>query len=421
MDAAALRYLEACSRASARMPDAQTPDALVRTGKALLDTGCSDPMVAYNYGINLYKIDRFTDAKPYLLLAIDGFKSCRYPRARTRAAASRLVQMDHDELLLPMHDPTAILRREQAAMGALSLQWLGESLLDGSYSNTEQRLFFDQMDNEINDTFSLRQVVDKVHTISDVDPYILNVLDGREERDLAWDAQHHGTVAVFKQHMASARQKFTTAWQLHPDYPEAPCDMISLMMVGNANPDESVFTWFNRAVAAQMDYGPAYDFLFASQRPLWGGSMEEVYRAGVACLQTRRFDTAVPGYFLRAMHLIRHETSDGLRCWHSPETYQHMQTLFDGYLQTDMSPQQRNSLNSRYAAVAYLCGHYADAQHLLDALGRQVDEEPFQFYARCSLDTARDRIKQGLYQAAHQPPAGRRFVRPKAGDPVPLQ
>ncbi len=398
-DAPALRYLDACARSSARMPDAQTPEALVHAGKALLDVGCTDPMVAYNHGINLYKSGQKDDARRYMLLAIDGFKICRYPRARTRAAAARVQQMDGEELANPAQGGgTPNLAREQFAMHALSLQWLGESLKDGSYTNSEQRLFFDQMDNEINETFSLQEVVDQVHTLSGVDPYILDILEGRLERNYAWGANNSGFSAGFQQHMAVARQKFITAWKLHPEYPEAPSAMISLAMAGQGNPGETVFTWFNRAVADQMDYQPAYYFLFASQRPNRGGSLEAVYRTGLACLATGRYDTGVPGYFVNALTFITDDSGGSLQYWQLPETYQHMQTASNGFLQLATSQQRRNEINSQYAAAALLCGHYADAQHLLDALGPQVNEQPFRIYAHCSLATARTCIK------LHQPP-----------------
>ena len=145
--------------------------------------------------------------------------------------------------------------------------------------------------------------------------------------------------------------------------------------------------------------------------PRRGGSYEEMYRFGLSCLATKRFDTTVPGVFFNTVCMISGDENCSLEYWHRPETYQHLQTMFAGYLQA-APPEKRNWYNSWYAASAFLCGQYADAQRLLETLGRQAEEEPFRRYANCSIAMARVRIGMCQPPDLRQPlPAQRSGVR----------
>ena len=382
-----LSYLEACSRVAAGMPDAQTPEALAHMGKALLDAGCTDPMVEYNYGLDLLNCARSRAAKPYLLRAVAGFRRCHYPRARSCFAPMRLAQIDGDELTATSHTPQPELAREQNAMKSLALQWLGESLRDGSFTGSDRRVFFELI---TDDDFTDGEVLDMLHATPGADPYLLNVFEGRQEYDACWKT--HGNVRNRNQHLQAARQKLTTAWKQHPELPEAPSDMILVTAMSNETSGETPYTWFNRVMSAQMDYLPAYHELLWARRPLMDGSYEEMYRVGLACLATRRFDTSVPEGFFYAVHEISDDEHGSLEYWHRPETYQHLQTLFDGYLKAPQPPREQNLYRSWYAASAYLCGHYDNAQRMLDKLGHNAQEKPFRLFAHCSF-TAHTRIK----------------------------
>ena len=409
-DEGAVNYLEASSRASASMPDAQTPEALARAGKAVLDAGCTDPMVEYNYGLDLLRSDAPEAAKSYLQQAIDGFKSCRYPRARARLAAARLAELERDISARTYLGPHPQLGQEQNAVKSLALQWLSDSLRDGSYTKSEQRLFLDQLSDQVDKVFTAREVLDQLQTVPDADPYCRQVIEGWQEMDAAWKARGDGwanevTAAGwkgFEQHLTCARQKFTAAWQQHPELPEAPSAMIQVAMAGHANPGETVYTWFNRAVSAQMDYQPAYQYLLFALRPRWCGSYAEMYRVGLSCLATNRYDTTVPTGFFKAVHMISEDDNGNLDYWQRPETYRHLQTMFDSYLRT-APPEQHNKYLSQYAAAAFLCGHYADAKRMLTELGHQVDEEPFRLYAHCSAVTARMSIEMNQPPDLHHP------------------
>jgi hypothetical protein len=410
-DAAALRYLEACSRSSSGIPNSSTPEVLARTGQALINLGCNDPMIEYNFGLNLlksgldYNYDinytklakstKIGESKRYIEYAIEGFKSFHYPRSCVRIAPLWLMRLDH-ELAKTSHDPHSRLAHEENAMKSQALQWLGESLQDGSYTSSDLRIFFHQIDNELDHDFTVNEVVEKLHAISGVDPFLLNMFEGREEYEEGCQARGKSH-ALLKQHLIIARKKLTKAWQQHPELPEAAGNLIGVAMELDDNSKAMACTWFNRAVTAQMDYVPAYTDLLLALRPCCGGSYEEMYRVGLASLATRRFDTYAPEGFVYAVRHIS-EDAGSLEYWHRPETYQLVQTLFAGYMKEPVPPREHTFYLSWYAACAFLCGHYADAQYMLDKLGSHAEKVPFLLYAHCSLATARSHIR------LHQPP-----------------
>ncbi|HEV2293915.1 MAG TPA: hypothetical protein VGR35_08660 [Tepidisphaeraceae bacterium] len=85
------------------------------------------------------------------------------------------------------------------------------------------------------------------------------MIEGRYHIDAGWTARGHGyadTVtpegwAGFARHLEQARACFTKAWELEPTYPEAPAEMIKVVMGGPAGREaQSLRAWFERAVKA---------------------------------------------------------------------------------------------------------------------------------------------------------------------------
>jgi hypothetical protein len=66
--------------------------------------------------------------------------------------------------------------------------------------------------------------------------------------------------------------------------------------------------WFDKAVAAQFDYEPAYSSYLWASRPRWAGRSGGMYDFGVECAGTHRYDTRVPRFYMRVLHDIASET-----------------------------------------------------------------------------------------------------------------
>ena len=133
----------------------------------------------------------------------------------------------------------------------------------------------------------------------------------------------------FGEHMKRARDLLVAAWRTQPDRPEPASHMIAVAMAGHA--DESPRVWFDRAVAAEMDYPPAYLNLSNSLLPRWGGSPQEMVRFGLDCLRTQRFDTRVPLQLFTQVLAVENETGRTDRFWRNPQVYAKLTEMFDGY------------------------------------------------------------------------------------------
>jgi len=90
---------------------------------------------------------------------------------------------------------------------------------------------------------------------------------------------------VFFSELNLARDHLKHAWELEPKYPEPATAMITVAM-GDPRPDETPRTWFDRAIASQIDYYSAYDSYSYSLTPKWGGSDERRFNFAVECLDS---------------------------------------------------------------------------------------------------------------------------------------
>lgn len=147
--------------------------------------------------------------------------------------------------------------------------------------------------------------------------------------------------------------------------------------------------WFDRAVAAQFDYEPAYDTLLWSLMPRWGGSHEQMYLFGLECLDTGRFDTFVPGRFLDALATIKRR--DHQDYWELPQTYKHCKAYFEGRINQPVFGDDKWH-KSLYAATAWHCGHYDDARKIMDEMGDNLKKTAFSSFYSTNFGQAKDMV-----------------------------
>ncbi len=214
----------------------------------------------------------------------------------------------------------------------------------------------------------------------DLDGWVRNTIAGAVQIDIAWawrggdtaDAVSEAGWEKFGQHMKRARDLLVAAWQTQPDRPEPAGHMIAVAMAGHA--DESPRVWFDRAVAAEMDYPPAYLKLSNSLLPRWGGSHQEMVRFGLDCLRTQRFDTRVPLQLFTQVLAVENGTGRTDRFWRNPQVYAKLKEMFEGYekMPTPTDEQRHGPpldwVASMHAAVALRAGRWDDARPLLDKL-----------------------------------------------------
>ena len=382
-DKDALDFLEMCALYFSkpanvpRLKGAPTIPLLAATGKRVIDAGCDDPLILYEYGVILQLTDKPAEAETFIRRAVAGFRTSRYPRARMCSAPNRLAELCKKRGGKAAAEVDSWLK--------LKFDWTVQCVRDDSYRKGEERIFYMYLGLDIDDVFEkkLKELYEALKAEPKADPWVVAMIGGRYHINAAWEARgskraskvtDEGWVG-FGKHLELARKELVKAWQLHPEYPEAAGTMITVVM-GGCTDNDTERMWFDRAVAAQFDYMPAYHRLRWALRPRWGGSLRAVYALGLECLKTGRFDTRVPMEYLEALQTL---DDDGIRrLYRKEEVYRNVTHLCEGAVAAPgWDDDFREYYRSVQAAAAWGVRKYAVARRLLDQLGRRVNYHAF--------------------------------------------
>jgi hypothetical protein len=151
-----------------------------------------------------------------------------------------------------------------------------------------------------------------------------------------------------------------------------------LITVAKAAGSPGPRVWFDRAVAAQFDFGPAYTLMIDALLPRWGGSHGEMLRFARECLDTKRFDTCVPMIYGTIVRTIA-ERDSLPSIWQDAQVWQDLGTAYEGtaaYLAAH-NPDRVKPMRTDYAVLAWRTGHLDTARQQLDAMGGNVDRACF--------------------------------------------
>ena len=206
--------------------------------------------------------------------------------------------------------------------------------------------------------------------------WLSHVLDGEMHIMEAWKARGGGyanTVTqegweAFRTHLNTAARHLTAAWELRPDLPIAPCRMIYVAL-GNLGPQE-MRVWFDRTVAAQVDYPRAWKDMRWGLRPRWHGSLEAMLALGKTAVDTGRFDTDVPRMIMDVVVDLESELDVGFgeHIYGREDIWPLLSRMYQGYLAAPSQQLMRDGWRSSYATVAYLAEQYDVAREQLEAL-----------------------------------------------------
>lgn len=384
----ATRLLEGYAREEAGAPGALAPPAQAIQARAILREGCADPLILYVYARALCLQHRERAAVPYLYRAIRLFTAGRYPGVCRQAAPLRLAAC-----LSKLASPK---REEIASLHDLHEQWLATAMHDGSFLPGERRIALDLILRQGPLRDGGQPLLEKMAATPGDDRYLQEYLHGVSLLTRAEVAG--GDVAGREACLREAYQALYAAWKARREYPEAPT---ALIVLARAHPalGGAPRAWFERAIAAQGDYRPAYDEMMTALLPRHGGSYIALYAFGQACLGTRRYDTIVPACYFDVLARISEDSRGSESYWNRPETLASLETMFAGYEARAPAKDQAH-YKSLHAAVAWRYGRYSQAMQLLDELGDRVESEAFArvFHA----DFAR--VRAEIYRKA--PPAG---------------
>ena len=168
--------------------------------------------------------------------------------------------------------------------------------------------------------------------------------------------------------MSMARTNLAKAWKLRPDLPIAPCRMIYVAL--SASDAEEMRLWFDRTIAAQIDYPRAWSEMRWGLRPRWHGSLEAMLALGKLAANTKRYDTDVPRKFFDVVKDIESEMQleIGEHIYGREDIWPTMQQMYEGYVAEPSDSQRRPGWRSSYAVAAYFAGKYDLAKGQLELL-----------------------------------------------------
>lgn len=333
------------------------------------DTNCTDPLVLTVAAVNTVELH---ETVRRLERAVKGFQNSRHfgyvKLYATEMLAEKLIHDQADRL--PVLD-------------AQSLQYLQEAFSDGSIRPKDQPEIADILISGWGQAFLYRngkQVFTMVQKEDKPFQWLALVLHGEAEIGAAWHARGGGyadTVSQsgwrgFSEHLAAARKCLTQAWELNTNWPLAPDRMIYVSL-GDSGIGE-MRKWFDRTVAAQIDYPDAWSEMRWGLRPRWYGNLDSMMAFGVTALNTRRFDTDVPRKFFDSLSDMESELHlpPGQHIYDREDIWPNLTILYESYIafpsQTDYS---RDGWRGAYAAVAYLAGKYDVSRAQLEKLNWQ--------------------------------------------------
>ncbi|MBI1369813.1 MAG: hypothetical protein GC162_14300 [Planctomycetes bacterium] len=224
---------------------------------------------------------------------------------------------------------------------------------------------------------SWSKFMDQLVTDASIDAWTKNILNGYWHIRTAWVSRGYGWANSvtpegwlgFDEHIAKAQAHLRAAYADKPDRPEAASEMIALAGAGKLPKSETILFWFNRAVAAQMDYEPAYWRVQQFLLPRWGFDLNELVAFGEACAATKRYDTIVPMTYSSVVSVVERDARDGGVTIHHTVQYQKLLDIVKHMLDEPRFADDHRRLDSVAIALSAQLGDYAWANQKLESLG----------------------------------------------------
>jgi tetratricopeptide (TPR) repeat protein len=175
----------------------------------------------------------------------------------------------------------------------------------------QQRIVYQSLATLMDSTSSpdlpkLDRMIDRLESGGHLPKWLRLMFNGIVCKRKAWDARGTGyahTVTEEGWKTFAKMEKLSIGYvekatRLCPSFPEATTLMIAFGRTGNSK--TGFQEWFDKTVDAQFDYGKAYEEVLYSLYPRWHGSIEEMMEFGRKCLDTERFDTCVPAFYMES-------------------------------------------------------------------------------------------------------------------------
>lgn len=358
-DQAAERFIRAWISRRVGDGDALDNRAFFELSRTVLAAGCKDPLVLYL--ASAAQLENGEKARLGQAAQAEADKSAY------SSSVKWIIELWANSWSRQFRTPGYNFEEsDQRALG-----YLRESLVNGDYQADEFVLLHYRLANNPGYSWLLRlneEVCQMVENTPECPLWFTHLLRGEQEIRVAWKVRGGGyanTVSEkgwqgFDEHMRKAEEKLASSWKLNPQDPHAATEMIGVKMSIGDSPVAETRLWFDRAVAARMDHYPAYDKMLWALRPRWHGSHDAMLKFGEVCLETGRFDTRVPQYYVEAAGDVATERGDW-SIYQEPQVYENIRKAFTGGAAQDVSVLKGRSFLTGNLMMAYRAGRYEDA------------------------------------------------------------
>ena len=338
-----------------------------------------DPLILYGLAVAQLANSEQADALKNLNEAIHLFRSTTYPSRTVVQAFNLKYEINSDRAVLT---PQGIVGPEKPVdYWEAIVYWFDMDYRADAY---EQRFVWAIMSDAI-DTMRLRkewieEFRDQLAKNKVVPDWLQNMINGKLENRMAWGFRGDGyanTVGrsqweLFNKHQTKAAGFWKKAYQICPTFPEPAAELMDVAR--NENTNETEVEWFEKAIAAQYDYPPAYRQRQFGLLPRWGGSHQEVMEFGKSCLEEGRFETRVPYQYIEA--IIQVVKDGGKRLIdNDPTVYQTanqcLENLYKHHANSESDSQRQwaRRIRSYQATLNSMFGHHEIAAPIYKDLG----------------------------------------------------
>ena len=361
-------FIKGCLDAIHHRPDAPEWSALADQGEKLAASGCKDGLVARYRAVALGRAGKSDECRQLSPRAFQRLEEQGYPHLFRFMTARNIANYRVDK-------GKPVNNNDEWRLRALTE--LGRSWEAGELQGRELRVAFKQISGISGNAFRKKpwkQMLGRIQHPDRVDPWLMAMLRAEVESKLAWEARGGGYAKdvskegwrKFAQHGTNSGKELVAAWKMAPQRPEAARNLITRAMENNDPTRSTTRFWFEQCVGAQFDFGGAYTGYLWSIRPRWGGSHEEMLAFGRECLDSERWDTSVPLFYLRAIEDVAGELPPAR--WRIPfqekQVRKDLDRLFEGMLSSPLAKKNSNTLRMQYAVAIMWTGDYARAREL---------------------------------------------------------
>lgn len=328
--------------------------------QSILDRGCRDPYVRFVHAFNLSMSGRTGEAKPILDELLPVFSSPDRPHAFMQFLTQYRCGHAGDHKMFLAAAETALVRAAS----------------DGSYTPEElRRLLFYFTEHTYYTSYLYyngddSKLMEFLGRNPDLDPWFRETMLGHLHLNRAWDQtwvenfdpSEYLDWDAYAADLAAARQHLENAIAINPAYPEPYRFLIKLARLAPTCNQEEARRWFDRAIACQFDFMPAYEELIDACRPANGGSIQLLFNLGLAFAQTRRYDTQVPDYIYRTLEEIGVDTGNLHDILDAPGAAEALLDTASAYVDRNVF---RTRNLTRAAVVCWFFGDFAGAGQFL--------------------------------------------------------